>query len=67
LPDHTLVFVEDLPTYHAKLGRTDEKLAIKITEQIKRPEFMKNELALVLRRHRGAADEESEEQQETEA
>ncbi len=57
MPEHTLVYVEDLPTYHAKLGRTKEKVAIKITEQIKRPEFMKNELALV-RRRRGSDSEE---------
>ncbi|WP_019001235.1 flagellar motor switch protein FliM [Succinimonas amylolytica] len=60
IPENTLVYVEDLPTYHAKLGRTDEKLAIKITEQIKRPEFMKNELALVFRRRRRHADDDDE-------
>lgn len=46
LPEELLVFVEGLPTYHAKLGRTKEKVAIQITEKLKRPESMKSELAL---------------------
>ena len=46
MPDELLVYVEELPTFHAKLGRTNEKVAIKITERLKRPESVKSELAL---------------------
>ena len=49
MPKETLVFVEELPTFRAKMGRTKDKLAIKITEKLKRPESMKNELSLFRR------------------
>lgn len=49
MPESLLVFVEDLPTYRAKLGRTKENVAIKITEKIKRPESVKSEMTLVTR------------------
>lgn len=47
MPDELLIFVEELPTFHAKLGRTKDKVAIQITERLARPESMKTELALV--------------------
>ncbi|GAA4496632.1 flagellar motor switch protein FliM [Pseudaeromonas paramecii] len=49
MPESLLVFVEDLPTYRAKLGRTKENVAIKICEKIKRPESVKSEMTLVTR------------------
>ena len=41
MPEDLLVYIEDLPSYHAKLGRTKEKLAIKISDVLKRPQSMK--------------------------
>lgn len=49
MPENLLVFVEDLPTFHAKMGRTREKVALKITDKIKRPDTVKNEMHLVTR------------------
>ena len=49
MPESLLVFVEDLPTFRAKLGRTRDKVAIKIAEKIKRPDSVKNEMTLVTR------------------
>lgn len=49
MPETLLVMVEDLPTYRAKLGRTKEKVAIKISEKIKRPHSTKGEMTLVTR------------------
>ena len=49
MPESLLVFVEDLPTFRAKLGRTHDKVAIRIVEKIKRPDSVKNELTLVTR------------------
>jgi flagellar motor switch protein FliM len=49
MPESLLVFVEDLPTFRAKLGRTQDKVAIKIAEKIKRPDSVKNEMTLVTR------------------
>ncbi|MFC3912181.1 flagellar motor switch protein FliM [Pseudaeromonas sharmana] len=49
MPESLLVFVEDLPTFRAKLGRTRDHVALKITEKIKRPDSVKNELTLVTR------------------
>ncbi len=47
MPDDLLVYIEDLPSYHAKLGRTKEKMAIKISEILKRPQSFKNDLSLL--------------------
>lgn len=49
MPESLLVFVEDLPTFRAKLGRTQDKVAIKIAEKIKRPDSVKSEMTLVTR------------------
>ena len=47
MPDNLLVYIEDLPSYHAKLGRTKEKLAIKISDILKRPPSMKSDLSFL--------------------
>ncbi|MGL5990439.1 MAG: flagellar motor switch protein FliM [Plesiomonas sp.] len=47
MPENLLVYVEDLPTFRAKLGQANENLALKITERLKRPEVMKSELSLI--------------------
>ncbi|MCF4009104.1 flagellar motor switch protein FliM [Rheinheimera sp. UJ63] len=44
MPEHITVLVEDLPTYRAKLGRSRDNVALKISEKIKRPESVKSEL-----------------------
>ncbi|OYD25915.1 flagellar motor switch protein FliM [Oceanimonas baumannii] len=49
MPEHLLVSVEQLPTFRAQLGRTQEKMAIRITEKIKRPDTVKTELHEVTR------------------
>ncbi|ALP41079.1 flagellar motor switch protein FliM [Aeromonas schubertii] len=49
MPENLLVFVEDLPTFHAKMGRTRERVALKITDKLKRPDSVKNEMHLVTR------------------
>ncbi|MFH7586161.1 flagellar motor switch protein FliM [Oceanimonas smirnovii] len=50
MPEHLLVSVEELPTFRAQLGRSQEKMAIRITKKIKRPETVKTELHEVTRR-----------------
>lgn len=49
MPENLLVFVEDLPTFHAKMGRTKDNVALKITDKLKRPEGVKTEMHLVTR------------------
>ena len=49
MPENLLVFVEDLPTFHAKMGRTKENVALKIVDKIKRPDGVKTEMHLVTR------------------
>lgn len=44
MPEHVVLLVEELPTYRAKLGRSRDNVAVKITEKIKRPESVKSEL-----------------------
>ncbi len=49
MPDSATVFVEDLPTYRAKMGRTGDNVALKISEKLKRPDMVKTELAFLER------------------
>jgi flagellar motor switch protein FliM len=44
MPEHITVFIEDLPTYRAKMGRSRDNIAVQISEKIKRPESVKSEL-----------------------
>jgi len=44
MPEHITVFVEDLPTFRAKMGRSRDNVALQISEKIKRPESVKSEL-----------------------
>lgn len=64
LPESLLVMIEDLPTFHAKLGRTKEKIALKITERLKRPESIKNELSLITGRKSNLDELEYDENEE---
>ncbi|MBL4830797.1 MAG: flagellar motor switch protein FliM [Aliivibrio sp.] len=47
MPEHATVFIEDLPSYRAKMGRSNDKLAIQIAEEIKRPDVVKTDLAFL--------------------
>jgi flagellar motor switch protein FliM len=47
MPEHITLFVEDLPTFRGKLGRSRENVAIQITEKIPRPTSVKSELQLL--------------------
>ncbi len=49
MPEHITVLIEDLPTFRAKLGRSQENVALKITEKIERPTSVKSELQLLTR------------------
>jgi len=48
MPEHALVNIEGLPTYRAKLGRSGDNIAIKITKTLDRPQTMKSEIDLVV-------------------
>ncbi|EKO3557261.1 flagellar motor switch protein FliM [Vibrio metschnikovii] len=47
MPEHAIMFVEELPTYRVKMGRSGDKLAVQISQKIKRPEAMKTDLAFL--------------------
>jgi flagellar motor switch protein FliM len=47
MPEHITVLIEELPTFRAKLGRSRESIALKITEKIPRPTSVKSELQLL--------------------
>jgi len=47
MPNHITVLIEDLPTFRAKLGRSRDKIALKIEEKIRRPESVKSELTIL--------------------
>ncbi|MCD9523147.1 flagellar motor switch protein FliM [Photobacterium carnosum] len=47
MPETATIFVEDLPTYRAKMGRSGDNVALKITDKLKRPEIVKTDLAFL--------------------
>lgn len=47
MPEHAIMFVEDLPTYRVKMGRSGEKMAVQISEKIRRPDVVKTDLAFL--------------------
>ncbi|MDK9739647.1 flagellar motor switch protein FliM [Vibrio sp. D404a] len=47
MPEHATMFVEELPTYRVKMGRSGEKLAVQISEKIERPHVVKTDLAFL--------------------
>lgn len=47
MPEHITVLIEDLPTFRAKLGRSRDNIALKITDKIPRPTSVKSELQLL--------------------
>ncbi|MCR9363869.1 flagellar motor switch protein FliM [Vibrio antiquarius] len=47
MPEHATMFVEDLPTYRVKMGRSEDKLAVQISEEIERPHVVKTDLAFL--------------------
>ncbi|MGL6258068.1 flagellar motor switch protein FliM [Vibrio sp. WXL103] len=47
MPEHAIMFVEELPTYRVKMGRSNEKMAVQISEKIKRPDAVKTDLAFL--------------------
>lgn len=47
MPEHVVMFVEDLPTFRTKMGRSRESVALQVTERIKRPTSVKSELQLL--------------------
>lgn len=55
VPESATVFVEDLPTYRAKMGKSGDNIALKITEKLKRPDMVKTDLAFLDRDELGAA------------
>ncbi|ELR65106.1 Flagellar motor switch protein FliM [Photobacterium marinum] len=55
MPEAATVFVEDLPTYRAKMGQSGDNVALKITEKLKRPDMVKTDLAFLDRDELGTA------------
>ncbi|KGY13822.1 flagellar motor switch protein FliM [Vibrio tubiashii] len=47
MPEHAVMFVEELPTYRVKMGRSGDKLAVQVSEEIKRPDVVKTDIAFL--------------------
>lgn len=47
MPEACTVYIEDLPTFRAKMGQSNENIAIKISEKLKRPEISKSDLVML--------------------
>jgi flagellar motor switch protein FliM len=47
MPENATMFVEELPTFRVKMGRTGEKVAVQISEKIRRPDVVKTDLAFL--------------------
>jgi flagellar motor switch protein FliM len=61
MPEHATMFVEELPTYRVKMGRSSDKLAVQVSEKIKRPEVVKTDIAMLGTDLMSAIDNESDE------
>jgi flagellar motor switch protein FliM len=55
MPEAATVFVEDLPSYRAKMGKSGDNIALKVTEKLKRPDMVKTDLAFLDRDELGSA------------
>ncbi|MCK7459242.1 flagellar motor switch protein FliM [Idiomarina aminovorans] len=49
LPDNVTVLIEDLPSFHAKMGRSRDNVALKVSEKIRRPETVKSDIHMLTR------------------
>ncbi|WP_112461812.1 flagellar motor switch protein FliM [Vibrio variabilis] len=47
MPENATMFVEDLPTFRVKMGRSGEKVAVQVSEKIRRPDVVKTDLAFL--------------------
>lgn len=47
MPEAATVYVEDLPTYRAKMGKSGDNVALKISEKLQRPTMVKTELGFL--------------------
>jgi len=47
MPENATMFVEELPTYRVKMGRSGDKIAVQVSEKIKRPDVVKTDLAFL--------------------
>jgi len=47
MPENATMFIEDLPTYRVKMGRSEDKLAVQVSEEIERPHVVKTDLAFL--------------------
>ncbi|MGR5452703.1 flagellar motor switch protein FliM [Vibrio alfacsensis] len=47
MPEHATMFIEDLPTYRVKMGRSEDKMAVQISQEIERPNVVKTDLAFL--------------------
>lgn len=47
MPENATMFVEELPTYRVKMGRSNDKLAVQVSEKIKRPDVVKTDIAFL--------------------
>ena len=47
MPKNATMFVEELPTYRVKMGRSGDNMAVQISEEIKRPDVVKTDLAFL--------------------
>ncbi len=47
MPEHATMFIEDLPTYRVKMGCSEDKLAVQVSQEIERPHVVKTDLAFL--------------------
>lgn len=52
MPEHVTLFVEDLPTFRTKMGRSRDNLALQVVEKIERPTSVKSELQVLTKNGR---------------
>ncbi len=47
MPENGVMFVEELPTFRVKMGKSGENVAVQVSEKIRRPDVVKTDLAFL--------------------
>jgi flagellar motor switch protein FliM len=47
MPENGVMFVEELPTFRVKMGKSGENIAVQVSEKIRRPDVVKTDLAFL--------------------
>ncbi|MBL6734416.1 MAG: flagellar motor switch protein FliM [Shewanellaceae bacterium] len=57
MPEFALISVEGLPTYHGKIGVSNDKVAVQVSEMIDRPTYISSDLQQITEKRKARLEE----------